>query len=283
MNFKVISVILIISLGTLACGFSVSLPQAPTPGPDIQDAVSVPAPASGATRLTLTFGAGELKLSPGAKDLVDGTATYNIADLKPQVSNQGGDVVIKQGELQNFAYPNQIHNTWDFQLGSTSMDLTINAGAYNGTYELGGLSLTNLTIKDGASNVNLAFTQPNQSPMSIFRYDTGASSVKMSGLANANFSAMNFNSGAGDYTLDFSGTLQRDATITISSGLSNLILVIPTGVHAVVSTESGLSNVDAGPGWGQNGNSYTQTSPSNSGPTLTFLVKTGAGNLTLTH
>ena len=129
------------------------------------------------------------------------------------------------------------------------MDLTINAGAYTGIFELGGLSLTNLTIKDGASNVKLSFSQANPSEMTIFRYETGASNVKLSGLANANFSTMIFDSGAGDYTLDFSGSLKRDATITISSGLSNIILVIPQNVNANVTTESGLANINAGPGW----------------------------------
>ncbi len=280
MSAKVISAILVLALGALACGFSFSIPQAPTAGPDITDNITVPAPSSGATRLTITFGAGDLKLSPGAHDLLDGTATYNVPDLKPQIIAQGSDIQIKQGEFKNFAYPNQIHNKWDFELGGAPMDLTITAGAYNGVYEFGGLSLTSLTVKDGASNVKMSFSQPNASQMSVFRYETGASSVKLSGLANANFNTMIFTSGAGDYTLDFSGALKRDAAVTISSGLSNLILAIPQNVHAIVTTESGLSNVNAGPGWNQSGNVYTQSGP---GPTLTFIVKTGAGNLTLTH
>lgn len=279
MNYKIFSMILILALATLACGFSMPLPKVPTPGPDVTDQITVPAPSTGPTRLTITFGAGDLTLSPGAKDLVDGTVTYNIPDLKPTITTQGSDVEIKQGNFQSIPYQN-VKNKWDLQLGSTPMDLTINAGAYNGKYELGGLSLTNLTIKDGASNSQLSFSQPNASAMTIFRYETGASSVKLSGLANANFSTMIFNSGAGDYTLDFSGTLKRDATITVTSGLSNLILVVPQDVHAVVTTESGLSNVNSGPGWSQNGNLYTQ---SGSGRTLTFIIKTGAGNLTLTH
>ena len=36
--------------------------------------------------------------------------------------------------------------------------------------------------------------------MALFRYETGASKVKLTGLANANFGTMDFNSGAGDYT-----------------------------------------------------------------------------------
>ncbi len=90
---------------------------------------------------------------------------------------------------------------------------------------------------------------------------------------------MIFNSGAGDYTLDFTGTLKRDATVTVSSGLSNLIVVIPEGVNANVTVEGGLANVSAGSGWSQNDNIYSQAG---SGPTLTFIIKMGAGNLTLT-
>ena len=58
----------------------------------------------------------------------------------------------------------------------------------------------------------------------------------MTGLANANFSTMIFSSGAGDYTLDFSGDLQRDATVTITTGLSNLKLVVPKGVAATADS-----------------------------------------------
>ncbi len=283
MNYKIISAIIILALAAMACGFSISLPKVPTPGPDQTDEISVPAvpPTSSViTRLTLAFGAGDLTLNPGAKNLLEGTATYNIPDLKPEIVGSGASVEVKEGNLKSIPNLRGIKNIWDFKLGSTPMDLTINAGAYKGTYELGGLALTGLTVKDGASNVDLSFSKPNQTQMTVFRYETGASNVKLTGLANANFGTMIFNSGAGDYTLDFSGTLKRDATITISSGVSNLILVVPDGVNANVTVESGVSNVNAGSGWIQNGNLYSQNG---SGPMLTFIVKTGAGNLTLTH
>ena len=48
---------------------------------------------------------------------------------------------------------------------------------------------------------------------------------------------LTFNSGAGDYILDISGELQRDATVTIETGLSNIILVIPDDTHAIVTVE----------------------------------------------
>jgi hypothetical protein len=160
------------------------------------------------------------------------------------------------------------------------MDLEISAGAYDAAYEFGGLSLTALKISDGAADVELAFSDANPSEMSIFKYDTGASNIKMTGLSNANFSVFNFTGGAGDYTLDFSGELQRDAAINIETGLSNMILVIPEGVHAVVNVESGASNINAVPGWEQSGNTYTQNGE---GPTLTFVIEIGAGNLTISR
>jgi len=277
---KVIPVILVLALANMACSFSFSIPKAPTPGPDVTDKITVAAPTSGQTRLTLSFGAGELTLSSGAKNLVEGTATYNIPDLKPEVTTTGNDIEVKQGNLKSILYPDRLKNKWDLKLGNSPMDLTINAGAYNGTYDFGGVPLTGLTIKDGASNVNLKFSQQNPGSMAIFHYETGASTVKMYGLANANFDTLIFKGGAGDYTLDFSGTLKRDATITIDSGLANVILVIPDGVKANVTVESGVSNVNTGSNWSQNGSLYSQTG---SGPTLTFVIKTGAGNLTLTH
>jgi hypothetical protein len=283
MKFKIISAILVLALASMACGFTVDIPKRPTPGPVVTDDIAVAGQGSGGTRLNLEFGAGTLNLSSGAGDqLVQGTATYNIADLKPEITNQNGEVLISQGDYQFKDLPSfeGVHNEWDLELGDAPMDLDITAGAYHATYEFGGLSLTSLTVKDGAANVTLSFSSPNQSEMSMMRYETGASNVKLTGLANANFNTFMFQSGAGDYTLDFTGELQRDATITISSGLSNLILVIPDHLNASITMESGLTNVNTVEGWSKNGDIYTQQGE---GPTLTFLIKTGAGNITVTH
>jgi hypothetical protein len=172
-----------------------------------------------------------------------------------------------------------MRNEWDLKLGDTPLDLTVQAGAYDGTLALGGLALNSLTVRDGASNVELSFDEPNQTEMSILRYETGASDVKLTGLANANFSTLTFSGGAGNYTLDFSGELQRDAVVTVRSGLGNMTLVIPEAVDAVVTVEGTAVNISHGSSWQQNGQKYSQNG---SGPTLTILVKMAAGNLVLT-
>ena len=279
MNTKLISAFLALALASMACGSNIDLPKAPTPGPEVTDNISVPTPDAKDVSLHLSFGAGEMKLAPGAGQLVEGTATYNYAAFKPVVTTDAGNAQIQMSDIHSFPTFKGLKNIWDFKLGNTPMDLSIEAGAYKGTFEFGGLALNNLTVKDGAAQVELAFSKPNLAEMSLFHYETGASDVKMSGLANANFNMMDFSAGAGDYTLDFSGELQRDASVKVSSGLSNIIIVVPENVNAVVTVDGGASNVSAGSGWSKNGNVYKQTGE---GPTLTFVIKIGAGNVTLT-
>lgn len=274
-----LSFVAVLTLATMACGFSVNIPSAPTPGPVVTDEITVAGPDDGEARLKLSFGAGELTLSPGAEDaLVSGTAVYTLPNFKPEIVEDNGRIEIKQGEF-NTLNVGDFRNEWDLQLAETPMELEINAGAYQGSYEFGGLALSGLTIKDGASNVDLSFSEPNRTEMSVFRYETGASNVELAGLANANFSTLIFNGGAGDYTLDFSGELGQDATARIETGFGDLKLVIPESLDARVTVEGGAINVNHSSGWGESNRTYTQDG---SGPTLTIIVKMGAGNVTIT-
>ncbi len=268
-----------LALASIACGFSIDLPERQKAGPEVKESITVADPKSDETRLSLSFSAGKLTLSPGAKNLVDGTAVYNVEDFKPKIQKNDNSIEIKQGDFKSLPPFDEIKNEWDLKLSNTPLDLTVQAGAYEGNLELGGLALKSLTVRDGASHVDLSFLEPNQTEMSILRYETGASNVKLSGLANANFSTLTFSGGAGDYTLDFSGKLQRDAVVTIESGLGNLSLVIPENVNASVTVEGTAVNINHSSGWAQNGQKYTQNS---SGPTLTILVKMAAGNLVIT-
>jgi len=109
MNLKIISAILVLALASLACGFDINLPERMEPGPDVEESIAVTGPKSGETRLTISFGAGKLKLSPGAKNLVDGTAVYNYSQLKPEIVESDGSVEIKQGDFKNLINVNDLH------------------------------------------------------------------------------------------------------------------------------------------------------------------------------
>jgi hypothetical protein len=267
----------------MACGITFNSPiRRIQTGPTQTDTINVPAPASGTADLTITFAAGELNLAPGAGGaLVDGTATYNVQDLKPEVHTNGNTINVQTGNLEVRGIPSfsgNVKNTWDVKLGDQPVNLTIKAGAYKGVYELGGLSLQSLDVGDGAADVQMKFSEPNKVEMGTLRYETGASNVDMSGLGNANFSSMVFRSGAGNYTLDFSGDLQRDASVDVESGISQVTIIVPQNVQATITFEGGLSNVNPQGGWQKSGNTYTHAG---SGPALTFRVNMGAGSLEL--
>lgn len=277
--------IITLALLTLACGVNINLPVTNiTTDKTVTEEININKPDTSAeiTDLTVNFGLGNLYLSPGAETaLVSGTATYNIKDLKPKITSEGNRVVIETGNLEINGVPKfdkAEKNEWDLELGDMPLALNLSAGAYEGDLELGGLSIKSLMIMDGASNVTIRFTEPNQMEMDKFEYQTGASSVKLYGLANANFNEMEFKSGAGDYTLEFSGELLRDATVTINSGMSSLTVVVPDGTSARVLFDGGFSNIDIHGNWQKEGNEY---SLSGGNPMLTININMAAGNLTL--
>ncbi len=88
MNAKIISAFLVLAFASLACGFNIDMPKVPSAGPEVTDEITVPIPDADEVSLRLSFGAGDLKLAPGAKKLVEGTATYNYAEFEPFVAAQ---------------------------------------------------------------------------------------------------------------------------------------------------------------------------------------------------
>ena len=83
---------------------------------------------------------------------------------------------------------------------------------------------------------------------------------------------------ARDACPDFSGVLQQDATVKITSGVSNVRIVVPAGMTAQVDVEGAISNVSTEGTWTVNDKHYEVAG---SGPTLTITVQMGVGNLTL--
>jgi hypothetical protein len=280
---KWIMLIAILALVTLSCSVTVNLPVTNLKvGPTEVDDIEVSRQdTSETTELVLSFGAGELALRPASmENLVQGRATYNVMEFKPEIITSGNRIEIKTGDLEINGIPDfggDYVNKWDLNLAEeVPMDLKINAGAYKSDLELGGLTLENLQITDGAADVRARFSRQNQTSMDTLRYETGASSVELYGLANANFENMIFKGGAGSYTLEFSGDLRQDATINIDAGVSNVVVIVPNNVNARIFFDGGLTNIDVSGNWEKSGKDYYQDA---GGLRLTFNVNMGAGKL----
>ncbi len=281
---RVLAGLTALGLATLACSVNVDMGNQATPaiGPTQTENIDVPAPTGDSVSLTLSMGAGTLALSGGGSSLVSGTVDYNVAEWKPVIETNGTAVTVRQGGDTNgniTTWPGgTVVNDWQLQLGDTPLDLSVHAGAYQGNLKLGGVPLRRLEINDGAATANVRFDEVNPEEMSELVYKTGASTVTLTGLANANFESMSFDGGAGSYTLDFAGELQRDASVKITSGVSTLTLIVPEGTHAIITTDSALSSVTTTGEWSTSGSTYTAAGD---GPTLTITVDTGVSTLNL--
>jgi hypothetical protein len=274
-----------LALASMACGITINIPvDRIDTGATQTDEIQVQKPDAEVADLILNFGAGKLDLEPAdseTNDLINGTATYNVPDFKPEIVVDDEKVSITSGDLELSGIPrisNEVINLWELRLGNQPMNLRINSGAYQGDVELGGLSIESLEVTDGAAEVQLRFSSPNQSEMDHLLYQTGASSVELLDLANANFNSMTFRSGAGDYKLDFSGELKRDADVNIESGFSQVVLIVPAGTSAKVITDGGMLNVEASGDWDRQGDTYVLEGE---GPMLTIKIEMGLGELQL--
>jgi hypothetical protein len=285
MQRPILAAIAALTAASLACSINLNLPDLPRiqTGPEQTFTIAEAAPdAAEVVDVELNMGMGELTLSGGAAGLIDGEVRYNVDEWEPTLTNTGDTLTLSQGDsddLQAGLPTEDVINAWDLQLGEgVPLNLSIDAGAYAGNLALGGLPLRRLEINDGASHAEVSFDAPNPEAMERLVYETGASSVTLTGLANANFEEMEFNGGAGEYELDFSGDLQRDATVEVVAGLSSLRISVPAGTNVRVDVGGGLHDVDTQGNWTASGDTYET---SGSGPTLTIDVDMGAGSLTL--
>jgi hypothetical protein len=272
-------------MASMAC--SVSIPSVDImTGPETETIIQVPrlSDPTQEAYVTLSFGASELRLSPGAtQGLVSGTVRTNLKDFEPVVKIDGSDIRIEQGDLNVDGIPNisadDVINKWDLQLGSDPIRLRVTGGAYEGDMDLGGLALTDLYVSDGAATVKVDFSAPNTAEMSSLRYETGASTVGMLNLANANFATMTFRSGAGTYTLDFGGTLRRDAQVDVESGLSTLTIIVPEGTAAEVKISGSMSSVTTRGAWVSQDSAHYRVE--GQGPRMLMDISMGAGTVIL--
>jgi hypothetical protein len=110
-------------------------------------------------RVKIHFGAGDLKLTGGAKKLLEADFTYNVAKLTPVVEYTDGTLVVRQPETKGF--PSLIgimdfRNEWGLRLyDGVPMDLSVDMGAGTSDLQFAGLSLTSLDVTLGAGTYTL--------------------------------------------------------------------------------------------------------------------------------
>jgi hypothetical protein len=114
-------------------------------------------------RAQLKMGAGELNLTGGADQLMEGEFSYNVADWQPKVSydvsGEEGELVVKQGSAEGANLGADARNEWDIRLNDeVPTDLVVQMGAGESDLDLDSLALTGLNLQMGAGKTTVDLT-----------------------------------------------------------------------------------------------------------------------------
>lgn len=109
--------------------------------------------------VVLNLSVGELTLSKGAEDWVEGSIKYNKKKFEPEViynrKGNKGEVIIEQGSLNNINF-SDIKNEWNLELSDdVPMNLSVHSGASSTDLDLQGLMLEKLDIDAGVGELHV--------------------------------------------------------------------------------------------------------------------------------
>jgi hypothetical protein len=114
-------------------------------------------------RAQLKMGAGELNLTGGADQLMEGDFSYNVADWKPKVSydvsGDKGELVVRQGGSKDSNLTGEARNEWEIRLNDElPTDLVVQLGAGESDLDLDSFALTGLKVQMGAGKTTVDLT-----------------------------------------------------------------------------------------------------------------------------
>jgi N-terminal domain of toast_rack, DUF2154 len=128
-----------------------------------REAKSVDPKNAQSARALLKMGAGELNLTGGADQLMEGDFSYNVADWKPEVSydvsGDEGELVVRQGGSEGSNLTGEARNEWEIRLNDElPTDLVVQLGAGESDLDLDSLSLEGLKLQMGAGKATVDLT-----------------------------------------------------------------------------------------------------------------------------
>jgi hypothetical protein len=114
-------------------------------------------------RAQLKMGAGELNVTGGADQLMEGEFSYNVSEWKPKVSydvsGDEGELIVKQRSAEGTGLSGDARNEWDISLNDElPTDLVVQLGAGESALDLDSLALTGLDLQMGAGKTTVDLT-----------------------------------------------------------------------------------------------------------------------------
>jgi hypothetical protein len=222
---------------------------------------SVALGSAASVSVEIFMAAGELEVSGGAGDLLEAGFTYNVEELKPEVSYSAAQLIVSTPDIEvgigSLWDLDDYRYEWELRLNEdVPMEMNIDMGAGRADLMLGTLSLTSLDIDTGAGDVSVDVS--------------GASSL----------TRLSLEMGAGKVTADLTGDWQEDLDAVFQGGVGDLTVRLPRTVGVRVDIEGGLGQVDV-TGLSRDGDVYANDAYGESDVTLRIEIEGGVGRINL--
>ncbi len=166
----------------------------------------------------------------------DFNAARGVVSLGLRPAGEGGLRVVSKRQLRqdaNIAFSPAV-----------DLDLDITLGAVDADLELGGLSLSELTMQAGASQAVIRFSQPNRSRCRTAEITAGAAEVTVLGLGNSRCDRIDFEGGMGKITLDFDGAWTSSSQARVKMAMGELTLRLPRRVGVRLTLDQFLASFE---------------------------------------
>jgi len=238
--------------------------------------------------LKLEFAGGYLEFEPDTTGLLaDLRFEFEHEDNRPEIiydsTSSRPMLKIRSDERhhENVSLDEWRGMRWQLKISPrVALDFRLEAGAINGWFDFSGLKVENIKLEVGAGELDLAFNKPNpvQPRISI---SAGAAATTASGLCNANFSTLEFHSGAGKSDLTFDGVYQSTGEVDLKYGvgLNTIFLAKDLGVR-VRKSGSFLAPVSLH-GFAKEGEIYYSKNYEQARGRLDFNIEMGVGHTTV--
>jgi len=208
----------------------------------------------GETRLNarVEYGAGSLRVEPGQpaelyrmnlsydEDRFVPVSDFDVSSrtvvLGLRAAGQGGVRVVSRNQLR------QLATIAVSPRADLALDLSL--GAVDADLELGGLRISDLDLKTGASRATVRFSRPNGMRCRQATFSAGAAEVSVLGLGNSRCDEIEFEGGIGRVLLDFSGVWSSSAQVEVKMAVGELTLRLPRRVGIRMAMDKFLSSFD---------------------------------------
>jgi hypothetical protein len=238
--------------------------------------------AESAVDVEVKYGAGALRVGPAASGtLYRMQLRYDEDAFEPVSEYQRGNLRLGIESTNRRVPVGRDHDEGSMELElarGVPMDLQLDFGAVRADLDLGGLALTDLELRTGASETTLDVSAPNTARLSRAHMEVGAAEFTARQLGNLNTSDLTISAGVGKVRLELTGQWRENATVDVQMGLGSLELAVPEDLGIRLVRQTFLASLDS-EGLVKRGEAYYSTNWDSARRRVTVDVDAAFGSI----